>query len=130
MIRLARIFNVINPRIHSMRSLRFALDVPFVAILLVALYLPQPVLAAQTRCGWIENDMPSSLTLSDREGTWTIASIDKQASGFDHMPDTDKGDSCGCLSVETDKTTMKITKVLGGKLKPVSACQQDKSLKQ
>jgi hypothetical protein len=113
-----------------MRSLRFALDVPFVTIFLVALYLPQPVLAAQTRCGWIENDMPSSLTLSDREGTWAIASIDKQASGFDHMPDTDKGDSCGCLSVETDKTTMRITKVLGGKLKPVSACQQDKSLKQ
>ena len=74
--------------------------------------------------------MPSSLALSDREGTWAIASIDKQASGFDQMPDTDKGDSCGCLSVESDKTTMTITKVLGGKLKPVSACQHDKSLKQ
>ncbi|MDH6147282.1 MULTISPECIES: DUF4087 domain-containing protein [Paraburkholderia] len=121
---------MINLRIHSMKSRRFALDVPFVTILLVALYLPRPVVAAQTRCGWIENDMPSSLTLSDREGTWTIASIDTQASGFDHMPDTDKGDSCGCLSVETDKTTMTITKLLGGKLKPVSACQKDKSLKQ
>ncbi len=114
-----------------MRSFRLSLRVPYAVLLSASLLCPQFASAAQTRCGWIENDMPSSLTLDDREGTWTIVSIDKQADGFaDHMPDTNKGDSCGCLSVEADKATMRITKVLGGKLKPVSACQRDKSLKQ
>ena len=114
-----------------MKSFRFPQCVAYVALVSAALYLPQSAFAAQTRCGWIENDMPSSLTLQDRDGTWTIASIGKDAEGFaDHMPDTNKGDSCGCLSVETDKASMRITKVLGGKLKPVSACQRDKSLKQ
>ncbi len=114
-----------------MQSFRFRLSVFCPAFLLMGLYLPQSAFAAQLRCGWIENDMPSSLTLSDREGTWAIASIDQQADGFGgHMPGTNKGDSCGCLSVETDKASMRITKVLAGKLKPVSACQRDKSLKQ
>jgi len=114
-----------------MQIFRFPLAVPYAALLLMGLYVSQAASAAQLRCGWIENDMPSSLTLSDREGTWTIVSIDKQADGFDdHMPDTNKGDSCGCLSVETDKASMLITKVLAGKLKPVAACRRDKSLKQ
>jgi len=73
--------------------------------------------------------MPSSLTLKDRDGTWSIVSADGQANGFAQMPDTNKGDSCGCLTVETNKQAMRITKVLGGALKPVSACQQDKSLR-
>ncbi|MFC0577422.1 DUF4087 domain-containing protein [Paraburkholderia solisilvae] len=113
-----------------MRSISFTFALRFIALLLIALSLPKPAIAAQTRCGWIENDMPSSLTLSDRDGTWTIASIDQQADGFAHMPDTRKGDACGCLSVETDQATMHITKVLGGRLKPVSACRRDKNLKQ
>jgi len=114
-----------------MQIFRFPLVVPYAALLLMGLYVSQAASAAQLRCGWIENDMPSSLTLSDREGTWTIVSIDKQADGFDdHMPDTNKGDSCGCLSVETDKASMLIIKVLAGKLKPVAACRRDKSLKQ
>lgn len=113
-----------------MKCQRFALDLPFITVFLVALYLPRPVLAAQARCVLSQNDMPSSPALSDREDMWTIASIDTQASGIDHhIPDTDKGDSCGCLSLETDKTTMTITKVLGEKLNPVSARQHDKSLK-
>lgn len=86
---------------------------------------------AVKRCGWIENDMPSSLTLKDRDGTWNI--VGGQASGepagFDQMPPTDKGDSCGCLTVQTNRQSMQIIKIFGGELKPVSACQQDKSLK-
>jgi hypothetical protein len=121
--------NLFDPVNQSMKSLRCLLSVPCTVVLLVALTPTQSAMAAQTRCGWIENDMPSGLTLSDREGTWIIKTIDKSADGFEHMPDTDKGDSCGCLSVETDKATMRITRILGGKLKPVPACQADKSLK-
>ena len=83
---------------------------------------------AEKRCGWIENDMPSSLTLKDRDGTWSIVSADGQADGIAQMPDTNKGDSCGCLTVETNRRAMHATKVLGGKIIPASACQRDKSL--
>lgn len=85
--------------------------------------------AAQTRCGWIENDLPSGLSLTDREGTWTIATMASQADGLERMPATTKGSACGCLSAKADKRSMQVTKVLGGRLKPVSACQQDKSLR-
>jgi Protein of unknown function (DUF4087) len=88
---------------------------------------------AARRCGWIENDMPSSLTLRDRDGTWQIIGASKSGTianpdGFDQMPPTSKGVSCGCLTIETSKQAMQVVKVLGGSLKPVSACQTDQSL--
>lgn len=86
---------------------------------------------ATHRCGWIENDMPSSLALRDRDGTWQIAggSASGTPAGFDQMPPTNKGDSCGCLTVETNRQAMQVVKILGGSLKPLSACQSDKSLR-
>ncbi|CAB3798067.1 DUF4087 domain-containing protein [Pararobbsia alpina] len=98
---------------------------------LIALALvTQSVTAAEKRCGWIENTMPSSLTLTDRDGSWDLVTIDWQTEGFDkNMPSTNRGDTCACLTVVTDKKSMRIVKVLGGKLLPTSTCQRDKSLK-
>jgi hypothetical protein len=97
---------------------------------LIALVLIAPsATAAETRCGWIENTMPSSLTLTDREGSWDLAAIDWQTDGFDHVPSTNLGDTCGCITGVADKQSRRITKVLGGKLLPVATCQRDKSLK-
>jgi hypothetical protein len=88
---------------------------------------------AALRCGWIENTMPSSLTLHDRDGTWLIfgASDSGMADpdGFEQMPSTDRGTSCGCLKVETNRQSMQIVKILDGSLKPVSACSNDKALR-
>jgi antitoxin component YwqK of YwqJK toxin-antitoxin module len=85
---------------------------------------------AVKRCGWIENDMPSGLALKDREGTWNIVggTASGTPSGFDQMPPTNKGDSCGCLTVQTHHASMQIVHLLGGSLKPISACQKDNSL--
>jgi hypothetical protein len=52
--------------------------------------------------------MPSSLTLRARDRTWQIVGASKSGAianpdGFDQMPLTSKGDSCGCLTVETNK---------------------------
>ncbi|PXW26446.1 Protein of unknown function [Paraburkholderia caballeronis] len=44
------------------------------------------------------------------------------------MPLTNKGNSCDWLTVQTSKQTMQIVNVVSGSLKPVSACQNDKSL--
>lgn len=80
--------------------------------------------ASVKRCGWIENDMPSSLKLKDRDGTWDLTN----AEGMDNAPLTEKGESCGCLTVVSDKTSIRILKIRGGKLSPVSTCQSDRSL--
>jgi hypothetical protein len=82
------------------------------------------------RCGWIENDMPGGdLTLSDRDGRWGIVTAAGQANGLEKMPNTNKGDSCGCLSVNADARSKRITQIFGGKILPVSVCQKDKALK-
>lgn len=91
--------------------------------------IAQSTTAAEMRCGWIENTMPSDLSLSDRDGSWKLASFEWQTEGFDHIPSTDHGDTCGCISGVTDKKSMRILKVLGGKLLPASTCQRDKNLK-
>lgn len=84
---------------------------------------------AETRCGWISNTMPSSLEISDRDGTWGIATFTAQADGLDKMPGTDKGDTCGCVYGTTDKATHKFTRITGGKILKASVCSADKSLK-
>ncbi|CAE6768237.1 DUF4087 domain-containing protein [Paraburkholderia domus] len=50
---------------------------------------------AARRCGWIENNLPSSLTLRDRDGTWNIVGATHSGEfaspdGFDQMPSTSK----------------------------------------
>ncbi|AEA60107.1 DUF4087 domain-containing protein [Burkholderia gladioli] len=84
---------------------------------------------AEKRCGWIENDLAGrDLTLRDREGTWAISTAAGVATGFEQMPATSKGDTCGCLSVATDRASKKITQVFGGKVIANSICHADKSL--
>ncbi|MFM0300383.1 DUF4087 domain-containing protein [Paraburkholderia sediminicola] len=84
---------------------------------------------AEKRCGWISNTMPSDFTLSDRDGGWKIATIEWQADGFEAMPSTDKGDTCGCVTGDTDKATHRFTRITGGNLLPTKICNADKSLK-
>ncbi|WP_186156706.1 DUF4087 domain-containing protein [Burkholderia gladioli] len=79
---------------------------------------------AEKRCGWIENNLPGGdLTLRDREGTWAISTAAGVATGFEQMPATSKGDTCGCLSVATDRASKKITQVFGGKVIANSICE-------
>ncbi|MEB2548817.1 DUF4087 domain-containing protein [Burkholderia gladioli] len=83
----------------------------------------------EKRCGWIENDLPGGdLTLRDRDGTWAISTAAGVATGFEQMPAISKGDTCGCLSVATDRASKKITQVFGGKVIANSICHADKSL--
>ncbi|WP_186208811.1 DUF4087 domain-containing protein [Burkholderia gladioli] len=84
---------------------------------------------AEKRCGWIENDLPGGdLTLRDRDGVWGISTAAGVATGLEQMPATSKGDTCGCLSVATDRASKKITQVFGGKVIANSICHADKSL--
>lgn len=96
---------------------------------------------AENRCGWLANLRPRDWWLVDREGTWTISAQDDstaEAAGMSQVPDFDPrqfvstngdhGYGCACLQVETDKATMSIKRVLGGKVLPLRTCQADRTL--
>lgn len=71
--------------------------------------------ATANRYGWIDNVMPSNLTLRDRDGTWKIVGGSTSGSpiSLDQMPATNQGDSCSCLKVETNRQVTQIVKILG-----------------
>jgi len=54
---------------------------------------------AETRCGIITNSLPGGeLTLDDRDAAWQL-----DANGVpDKMPDTNRGEQCGCVTGTTD----------------------------
>jgi len=80
---------------------------------------------AEMRCGIISNSLPGGeLTLDDRDAGWNLA-----AQGVpDKMPDTNKGEQCGCVSGTTNATTHEFTSITAGKSKPMKACSFDAKL--
>ena len=97
---------------------------------------------AQTRCGWLSNPSPANWSLSDRDGRWTIGTQGGwQAQGINRMPDLDrapaywvvtnvgeKGYGCACLSVDTDRRRMRITRVISTRQQPLAVCRSDRRL--
>ncbi len=107
----------------------------FVAIVLLA----SSTLAAETRCGWLQNPTPGNWWLADAENTWTIMTqgADDEPEGMDLIPDISEHDyvktngnygyACGCLSVETDGEEH-ITRILSFRQLRLAQCQNDKAL--
>lgn len=108
---------------------------------LLLMSMPMATLAAEKRCGWLENPTPANLWLIDAEGEWTISI---QGSGFidqdapDRLPEIDDqefvrtnynyGFSCVCLQVETDRSRMEITRVFSGEQLLLKQCLEDPAL--
>ncbi|SMF02533.1 Protein of unknown function [Xaviernesmea oryzae] len=103
------------------------------------------VSAAENRCGWYQMPTPGNLWLTDRDATWSITSqgeaagpdaVDaEKAPDFDgrqfvetNVPGAGYGYGCACMRVDTDAKAQRITKVYSGKIRPLSACRNDKSL--
>jgi hypothetical protein len=82
---------------------------------------------AEMRCGIITNSLPGGeLTLDDRDAAWQL-----DANGVpDKMPDTSRGEQCGCISGATDPKTHAFTSITGGQLRPMKVCDADKNLTQ
>jgi hypothetical protein len=103
-----------------------------------------PAAAAESRCGWYLNPTPANLLLIDRDGRWWITSqmqangpdaegADEKAPNFDarqfvKTQPNGYGYGCACLTVETDREANRITKVLGGSIRPLAQCRADRSL--
>lgn len=94
----------------------------------------------ENRCGWYENPTPGNHWLTDKDGEWTIGTQGGAQADGDYPPEfsddqwvktnVNYGYGCACLRVETDKKEMRITKVVSGSAKPLSACRNDKALKE
>jgi Protein of unknown function (DUF4087) len=106
------------------------------AILALAL-ATAPVAAAEQRCGWLANPTPSNYWLTDRDGEWTLSiQGGDHAEGMEQMPDMTTrgwvktngyyGYGCACMTVETDRKTMKITNVLSATPRPLKQCRADR----
>jgi Protein of unknown function (DUF4087) len=71
-------------------------------------------LAAETRCGWLDNPTPANWYLTDKDGPWAIGSQGGfQARGIENIPDLGEreyvktngnyGYACACMDVVTDR---------------------------
>jgi Protein of unknown function (DUF4087) len=111
------------------------------AIGAAATLLVHPALAAENRCGILTNPTPANWWLRDRDGEWTIgAQGGYQAEGIENIPESlfehgwvrtngSYGYRCACLSVETDRKTMRVRRVLSGRPLPMRRCDADPALK-
>ncbi|GAA3112172.1 hypothetical protein GCM10010520_65530 [Rhizobium viscosum] len=106
----------------------------------LSLALAVPVLAAETRCGWIQNPTPANWWLDDAQNTWTIMTQGSghEPEGMDLIPDISEHDyvktngnygyACACMGVETDGKE-RITRILSFRQLALAKCRNDKALK-
>jgi hypothetical protein len=105
----------------------------FVAPALVA----APASGGERRCGWLQNPTPANYWLVDRDGEWTIsAQGDHEAEGMDDMPDMTSrgwvetngsyGYGCACMTVNTDRRSHRITRILSATPVPLRQCRNDR----
>ena len=106
------------------------------------LCLSTSAMAAEYRCGWIENPGPSTWWMTDKDGRWVISTQGGYSVGsqsIDYLPNVIPneyirvsgiyGYSCGCLSVDTNKQNKRITKILTkGKQVFLKQCLEDKAI--
>jgi hypothetical protein len=65
-----------------------------IATPLIGLTATSPLLAAETRCGWLQNPTPANWWLDDADGSWTIMSQGggEGPPGMDLIPDISERD--------------------------------------
>ena len=108
--------------------------------MLVAGFSGGSAIAAENRCGWVQNPTPGNYWLDDRDGSWTILTqgSDVEPAGVDRMPDFSAGEfvktngyygyACACMSVETDKAEKRITEIHSVKQLALAKCRNDRAL--
>lgn len=100
----------------------------FILSALIGASLVNTSQAKEMRCGWVENDMPSQMTLKDKDGVWTLADASGVVRGFTKMPSFPKGDTCACITMDANVDQLVVGIIYQGKIIPIKRCQQDKSI--
>ena len=92
----------------------------------------------ETRCGWFSNPTPANASLYDRDGEWIIgvqggyqAEGEWPTFGPKQWVETNVyyGYGCACLEVQVDHERHEVMKIEGSKVRPLSVCRRDRSLK-
>ena len=96
--------------------------------------------AAEKRCGILVNPTPANWWLNDRDGEWTIGvQGGYQAEGMENMPESlfEKGwvrtngyygHRCACLTLDSQRSTMRILRIRGAQALAMRKCTADKAL--
>jgi len=110
------------------------------ALVLALAGLALPAYSAQKverRCGWFENPTPANVTLTDRDGTWEIATQGGyQANGDwpqfkpDQWVRTNRnyGYGCGCMTATADSDIHRLDNLTKAVARPLAACRRDPTL--
>jgi hypothetical protein len=109
------------------------------ALPLLALAIPAQ--AAEKRCGYLENPTPANWWFTDAAGEWTISvQGGYQADGIDTIPESffgkgwvatngSYGYRCGCITVDSDRKSMRIKRIYSGQGLPMKQCKADPKLR-
>ena len=109
--------------------------------LLLTLGLYVPDVAAQQRpeqrCGWFVNPTPANAWLIDKAGEWIISTQGSYSAEGDWpnfspsrwiKTNINYGYGCACMKVVTERTEMRVTRILSSASRPVSVCRRDKAI--
>lgn len=118
-----------------MRALRGCRVLALVGGFMAAL----PAQAAERRCGWYMNPTTGNHLFIDRDGMWVIAEQrGYQAPGLNDMSGLDTGEwergesagghGCVCLSLEVDRASRRVTRILSGEAMSLAQCRVDPAL--
>lgn len=111
------------------------------ALVILALLLPT-ALAAETRCGWLDNPTPANWWLTDADGEWTLSlqGIGDRDSGFFDAPWAEAppdqwvetngsyGYGCACFEGTVDPANGWATRVTSLTPLPLDRCDRDPAL--
>ncbi|WP_294289295.1 DUF4087 domain-containing protein [uncultured Sphingomonas sp.] len=106
-----------------------------IALLLLAAAADAPA----KRCGWIANPTPGNWWITDRASEWLLgAQGGYQAPGLDTLPDLTErewvrtngsyGYGCACLTMQVDRRSKRVVRVLSAQQRPLKACRADRRL--
>lgn len=108
------------------------------AVSLCVMFQAGAALAAENRCGWVENPTPGNWWLTDADGQWMIMTQGSyEAPGMDAIGDISAGDyvanngnygyACGCMNVDTDGEGT-ITYIYSFRQSSIGKCENDDNL--
>lgn len=95
----------------------------------------------EKRCGYLVNPTPANWWLTDRQGEWLIgAQGGYQAEGLEVLPEEFfengwvhtngwYGYRCACLTVASDRKTMRIKRIYSGEPLSMKRCTRDKAIR-
>lgn len=94
--------------------------------------------AVENRCGWFINPTPSNAWLNDKDAEWVIGMQGGYQAEGDYPAFKDSqwvntngnyGYGCACIKGKFNFKTKEVIQIISSKVKPLSVCRKDKTLK-